>query len=186
MRWNSMNSERARWLLSFTVSLHSSSAMSGVLTIDLLSSVVNDLRLLCIRSCTGSSAFVHHLSACLVCQRCSLCIRPHKTGCRCTPLSPRVLPVTALSDLLVAAKGDRSVDDLIAAAEKRGAELEPTFRATAYKALKGDHAKSPRESTLRQLCQVFGLDIRRVREAVQKPPGELGPWTPTPEADRLS
>lgn len=94
--------------------------------------------------------------------------------------------MTALSDLLNDAKGDRSVDDLIEAAEKKsGHPIRRTFRSTIYKALEGDHAKNPREETLGLFADVFQVDIRTLRLAADKPAGELGPWVPTTEAARL-
>lgn len=94
--------------------------------------------------------------------------------------------VTALSDKLNAAKGDVSIDRLIAAAEKRsGREIPATARAGIYKALNGQHAKNPREDTLRLWAEVFELDVRDLREAAKKPRGELGPWQPVAESARL-
>lgn len=91
--------------------------------------------------------------------------------------------MTALSDLLANAKGDQSVDVLIDKAEKAtGATLD---RSVIYRALKGEHAKTPREATLQSLSDVFGVDVRKLREAVAMPAGELGPWSPTPESARL-
>lgn len=115
-----------------------------------------------------------------------MCIAAHKIPCGSTPAALRVVNVTALSDLLRDAKGERSVDDLIAAAEKRlGREIRPTFRATIYKALDGEHAKTPRDETLRLFADVFGLDVRDIRASVERPRGELGPWKPVDEANQL-
>lgn len=93
--------------------------------------------------------------------------------------------MTPLARLLLDAKGDRSVDSLIAEAERRGVTVNPTARATVYKALKGDHAKNPREETVQLFASVFALDLRDVRQAAGKPRGELGRWVPTNEAHRL-
>ncbi len=93
--------------------------------------------------------------------------------------------MTELSELLLKAKGDRSVDQLIAEAERHGSEINHTARSGIYKALKGEHAKSPRDSSLRLWARVFGLDVTRVREAADRPAGELGPWTPVEEAAQL-
>lgn len=90
--------------------------------------------------------------------------------------------MTALSDLLNDAKGDRNIDLLIEAAEERGHMID---RGTVYRALAGEHAKRPREQTLTALSEVFGLDVRKVREAADRPAGELGPWDPTPESAQL-
>lgn len=97
-------------------------------------------------------------------------------------LRPESCHVTALSNLLADAKGDRSVDALIEQAEKAGHSVD---RGTVYRALKGEHAKRPREETLASLAAVFGLDIRKVREAAARPSGERVPWTPPKEADQL-
>lgn len=93
--------------------------------------------------------------------------------------------MTPLARLLESAKADRSVDSLIAEAERKGASINSTARATIYKALKGDHAKEPRDETLQMFAAVFGLDVREVRKAAGMARGELGPWTPTTEANRL-
>lgn len=93
--------------------------------------------------------------------------------------------MTALSDLLNDAKGDESVDALLDRTEKRGTQVSRTARSSIYKALSGDHAKNPREETLQLWALVFDLDIREMRQAVDKPAGELGPWEPTPESARL-
>ena len=94
--------------------------------------------------------------------------------------------VTDLSELLNQAKGDRSVDTLIAEAERAGSTINATARATIYKALRGEHAKHPRERTLNLFSAVFDLDVRKVREAAGRPSGELGAWEPTPEAAQLN
>lgn len=91
--------------------------------------------------------------------------------------------VTALSDLLNLARGDRSTDDLIAAARKAGHEVD---RATVFRALKGEHAKTPRESTLTALSAVFGVDVRLLRKAAGRGMGELDDWVPPTEARQLS
>lgn len=93
------------------------------------------------------------------------------------------MKVTALSELLVKARGDRNVDKLIEDAEARGHVID---RGTIYRALAGDHSKRPREKTLTAFAEVFGLDVRKVREAADRPAGEREPWVPTPEAAQLS
>lgn len=91
--------------------------------------------------------------------------------------------MTELSKLLNEAKdAGRNVDHWVEQAAKAGHDID---RATVFKALKGEHAKNPRESTLQGLAFVFDIDVRDLREAVDKPRGELGPWTPTSEAARL-
>lgn len=94
--------------------------------------------------------------------------------------------MTALSDLLNDAKADNSVDNLIAAAEKRGTTINGTARATVYKALNGDHAKRPREATLSMFAEIFQLDVREVRAAAGRAPGELGEWAPPAESAQLA
>ncbi|HSV37503.1 MAG TPA: hypothetical protein VLI04_01980 [Nocardioidaceae bacterium] len=94
--------------------------------------------------------------------------------------------MTALSDILNRAKGDRSVDQMIDAARKNGAEVDSNARGNIYKALKGDHAQSPTDRTLRMWAAVFGVTPIELREAAGRPPGELGPWVPTDEAGQLS
>ncbi|WP_436699919.1 hypothetical protein [Nocardioides sp. BYT-33-1] len=94
--------------------------------------------------------------------------------------------MTALSDLLNDAKGDRSVDQLIQAARDRGVEVSDTARANAYKALKGRHAKNPTDNVLTVWSEIFGVPVTELRKAVGKPAGELGPWVPVSEAGQLS
>ena len=92
--------------------------------------------------------------------------------------------MTALSDLLTDAKNaGRNVDHWVEQARSAGHKIN---RATVYKYLDGDHAKNPSEKTLEGLAFVFALDVRDLREAVDKPRGELGPWKPTDEASRLN
>lgn len=93
--------------------------------------------------------------------------------------------MTPLARLLNEAKGDRSVDALIAEAERGGTTVNHTARATIYRALRGEHAKNPRETTFELFSTVFSLDLRAVRDAAGKARGELGPWTPIAEANRL-
>lgn len=92
--------------------------------------------------------------------------------------------MTALSNLLTDAKnGGRNVDHWVEQARAAGHRIN---RATVYKYLDGDHAKNPSEKTLEALAFVFALDVRDLRQAVNKPRGELGAWTPTEEASRLN
>jgi hypothetical protein len=91
--------------------------------------------------------------------------------------------VTALSQLLADSRGDLNIDAQVAKARDAGHRIN---RATVYKALRGEHAKNPPDEMLKALAYVFGLDVRKVREAADRPPGELGPWEPTAEAGQLS
>jgi len=88
--------------------------------------------------------------------------------------------------LLNAAKGDSSVDSLIAAAEKRGVEVSRTARANIYKALAGNHAKNPTDRVLNLWADVFRLNVQDLREAAGRPRGERGPWVPPDEANQLN
>lgn len=94
--------------------------------------------------------------------------------------------MTPLSELLRAAKGDSSVDSLIAAAEKRGVEVSRTARANIYKALAGNHAKNPTDRVLTLWADVFRLNVQDLREAAGRPRGERGPWVPPSEANQLN
>lgn len=113
---------------------------------------------------------------------CSLCTPAHTIGCACTAPGLRVVNVTELSELLNRAKGDRVVDRLIADAEKQGHKIH---RGTIYRALDGDHAKHPRDETLRAFAAVFGVDVGKLRQAVKRPAGELGPWVPVSDSAQL-
>lgn len=94
--------------------------------------------------------------------------------------------MTALSDLLNEAKGDHSVDYLMEEARKRNVTVKDSDRSLIYKVLSGDHARNPRDSTLRLLAEVFRLKVVDLREAAGRPRGELGPWKPVDEAAQLS
>lgn len=91
--------------------------------------------------------------------------------------------VSELSRALRDAKLDRSIDDIVATAAKRGHEID---RSVVSRYLAGEHAKRPREATLAALAAGFGLDVRVLRHLAGKPAGELGPYTPTDESASLT
>ncbi len=94
--------------------------------------------------------------------------------------------MTPLAKLLNLAKGDRSVDTLIADARKRGVPVPESARGNIYKALDGKHAKTPTDRVLTLWAEVFRLNVQDLREAVGRPRGELGPWVPPDEANQLN
>lgn len=91
--------------------------------------------------------------------------------------------VSALTALLLGAKGDDSIDKIAARARAAG---HPTDRATIAKYLSGTAAKTPTERVVLALAAGFGLSPQQIREAAGVPAGELGPWRPPAEAGRLS
>lgn len=91
--------------------------------------------------------------------------------------------MTALSDRLADAKGDRSIDSIVAQAEANGHTID---RSTVARYCGGGGAKNPPDAVLRALAAGLGLDVRELRTLAGKPAGELGPWTPPDESARLS
>jgi hypothetical protein len=91
--------------------------------------------------------------------------------------------VSALSDRLEEAKGDRSIDDVVARAEAQGHRID---RSVVARYLKGEHGSRPRQETLSALAAGFDLDVRELRELAGRPPGELGPYVPTSESASLT
>lgn len=91
--------------------------------------------------------------------------------------------MSALSQRLQDAKGDRSIDDVAREAERQGYRLH---RSTVAKFLNGQHGPRTADKTLVALAAGFGLDVRELRLLAGVPAGELGPWTPTEEAARLN
>lgn len=90
----------------------------------------------------------------------------------------------ALRDLLTEAQPGMALDGLVAMAEQSGIRIS---RNTIARARRGDLV-NPTESTLQALAQLFGVDVRRLREVIGRRPGErgLGPWTPDPRSASLT
>lgn len=91
--------------------------------------------------------------------------------------------MSKLSARLEEAKGDRSIDAIVAKAEREGHKID---RATVARYVAGDHAKNPRDSVLRALAAGLDLDVRELRTLAGRPAGELGPYVPVDEAARLN
>lgn len=91
--------------------------------------------------------------------------------------------MSALSDRLVEAKGERSIDDIVARAGEQGQRID---RSAVARYLKGEHGPRPRQETLAALAAGFDLDARELRALVGRPPGELGPYVPTSESASLT
>lgn len=91
--------------------------------------------------------------------------------------------VSALSDRLIEAKGDRSIDDIVARAQQQGHRID---RSAVARYLKGEHGPRPRQETLSALAAGFDLDARELRGLAGRPPGELGPYVPTSESVSLT
>lgn len=91
--------------------------------------------------------------------------------------------MTALSDRLNEAKGDASVDDIARRAEALGHRLD---RSAFFRAFKGEHAKKPRDSTLRAWAAGLKLDVNELRRLCDLPEGEMGLYTGPDESARLN
>jgi hypothetical protein len=91
--------------------------------------------------------------------------------------------VSALSDRLTEAKGDQSIDDIVARAAAAGHRID---RSAVARYLKGEHGSRPRQETLAALAAGFDLDARELRALAGRPPGELGPYVPTSESASLT
>lgn len=68
-------------------------------------------------------------------------------------------------------------------ADELGVEL-PYGTIAGYWA--GNHPQNPSEKTLEGLAEVTSLSVRRLRRAAGKAEGELAPWRPPQEANRLT
>lgn len=88
----------------------------------------------------------------------------------------------ALRDLLAEAKPDVALDTLYAQAQRQGIGIG---RNTIAKARRGE-LERPSERILQALAELFGVDIRSLRRAVDRQPGELGPYIPTERAAALT
>lgn len=91
--------------------------------------------------------------------------------------------MTALSDRLNEAKGDKGLDTVVAQAEARG---HTVHRGTFANYFKGKHAKRPSEDVLRALADGLDLKVTELRAIVGMPAGEIGEYKPTPLANRLN
>ena len=91
--------------------------------------------------------------------------------------------MTALSDRLNEAKGKTGLDEVVARAEANGHTIH---RATFANYFKGKHAKRPSEDVLQALADGLDLKVTELRDLAGQPQGELGPYKPTPLANRLN
>lgn len=91
--------------------------------------------------------------------------------------------MTALSDLLNNAKGDRGLDTIVRIAERKGYKID---RSTFHRAFNGDHAKKPRDSTLRAWAAGLDLDVNELRRLCGLPEGEMGRYVGPDESARLN
>lgn len=94
-----------------------------------------------------------------------------------------VVAVSDLSEFLANAKGDRSID---AIAHQATAAGFPISRSDVAKYLRSEHGPRIPQATLKGLAAGFGVDVRELRRLAGRPPGELGPYVPTPEAASLT
>jgi len=91
--------------------------------------------------------------------------------------------MSALAERLRAAKGERSIDDVVTLAAREGRKIH---RSVVARYLKGEHGPRPSDGTIAALSAGFGVDVRELRVLAGMPPGELGTYEPTPEAARLN
>lgn len=90
--------------------------------------------------------------------------------------------MSELSRRLADAKGNRSIDDIAAQAQRKGHRLD---RSAVARYLKPVHS-APRPATVEALAAGFGVDPRELRMAAGLPPGELGTWEPPVESASLT
>jgi transcriptional regulator with XRE-family HTH domain len=92
--------------------------------------------------------------------------------------------VTALSDLLrpAATKAGLSAREIAFRATEGGYSLK---HDTAARYLRGDHGR-PKEATLIAFEQVLGIPLHRLRTAANLPAEQTAPYSPPPEASRLT
>lgn len=91
--------------------------------------------------------------------------------------------MSRLTERLVAAKGDRSIDDIAALAVKHGHKLS---RGTVAKYLRDEQGTRPPVRTLDALAAGLNIDPRELRELAAYGRGELGEWTPPDESASLT
>jgi len=91
--------------------------------------------------------------------------------------------MSALSERLKDAKGTRGLDDIVRLAEREGHQIH---RSVVARYLKGEGARRPSDGTILALAAGLGLDVRELRILAGMPPGEIGPYEPTPESARLN
>ena len=96
-------------------------------------------------------------------------------------LAPRMIVAMSegLQDLLESARPGLSLDALDGEAKRKGIAVS---RNTIAKARRGELGPRTTEPVLLALAQLYGLDVRQVRVAVGRPPGELGPYVPDERA----
>lgn len=80
----------------------------------------------------------------------------------------------AVSHLLHAAT-EASPDALVAKADREGITVS---RSVIAKWRAGDIGPRPKDQTITAIAELHGVDVRRLREAIGRPPGELGPYVP--------
>ena len=92
--------------------------------------------------------------------------------------------MTKLSDLVSAAADERGISARAIArlARENGHSLN---HDTAARYVRGDHG-TPDEATLIALSQVLSIPLARLRAAADLPSESTAPYTPPPEASRLS
>lgn len=93
--------------------------------------------------------------------------------------------MSALSDALAEAKNSRA-ESIDAVQERARSAGFPLHRATIAKYLADGIAQRPSEQTIQGLAAGFLLRPQRIRELLDMPAGERGPWTPPDESVRLN
>jgi hypothetical protein len=91
--------------------------------------------------------------------------------------------MTRLSERLKLAFDESSIGEVTRRAEAAGHRFN---RPNFYKALRGDHARRPHDSTLREWADGLGLDVRELRQLVDLPEGDYGIYTGPDESARLN
>mgnify|MGYP005802255005 CR=1 FL=1 len=90
--------------------------------------------------------------------------------------------MSALSELLKAHQGDRSVREIGRACHA----FNGVGATSILPYFSGKHGASPREDILVALAHVMPLPLTKLREAAGVPPGEADPYAAPAEASRLN
>lgn len=91
--------------------------------------------------------------------------------------------MSELSDLLRNAKGDASYEAIAAKARRAGHKLSASAVA---KYVRDEQKGQTPDETLAAFAAGFDLDVRDLRQAADRPRGELGPYVPDSRANSLT
>ena len=89
----------------------------------------------------------------------------------------------AVWNLLHEAQPSMTINGLMRKAERDGIDIG---RTAVAKAQRGDVQATTRDSTMQAIADLYGVDVRHLREAAGRPRGELGPYVPDHRAASLT